>query len=161
VIVAEPWVTRILKTGKGVVWQPATRVLPGLQFAILAFGPRLVESHRDAGQRFMRAYLRALHRYNEGKTRRNLEVLARHTKLDVALLRETWWPRMRDDGRVEVNSVLAFQQWAHDQGLVDRVLAVEDWYDASFAEAAAKTLKPAVKRRAGRDGPTPRRGSAE
>jgi NitT/TauT family transport system substrate-binding protein len=140
VTAAEPWVTRISQAGQGVIWMPAQQVLPDFQWAFVIFGPTLLEENPDAGRRFMVAYLKAVQQYNQGKTERNLEILAEHTGLDRELLTQACWPPFRDDGRINVQSVLDFQAWALENGYLDSLVTEEQFWDPSFVEYANQVL---------------------
>lgn len=63
----------------------------------------------------MVAYLSAVDQYSEGKSARNIEILARRTGLDEALLRKACWPSVRGDGRVDMGSMLEFQRWGPEE----------------------------------------------
>lgn len=136
----EPWTTRIVQSGAGVVWMPACEVVPGLQFAMMAYGRALLEENRGVGERFMVAYLKAARQYNEGKTDRNLDILAKYTELDREILKQAAWSRIRSDGRIDVESVLDFQKWAMAGGLQDRLVAEEDFWEPAFIERAGEVL---------------------
>jgi NitT/TauT family transport system substrate-binding protein len=136
VLALEPWLTHLRQAGHGVL-VPYERIIPDFQFAIIAFGPTLLERDRDAGSRFVRAYLRGVRQYNQGKTARNVEILARATKMDRSTLESLCWPSIRDDGTIAVGSVLRLQEWARRKGLMDRALAESAFWDGSFVRAAA------------------------
>jgi NitT/TauT family transport system substrate-binding protein len=88
----------------------------------------------------MVAFLRGVRAFNQGKTARNLEIIRRHTTLDEALLRDACWPVVDPDGRVNVDSILEFQSWAVDRGLLDRELTRTEIAAPRFAEAAVRHL---------------------
>lgn len=136
VLALEPWLTHLRQAGHAVI-VPYERVIPDFQFAIIAFGPTLLERDRDAGSRFVRAYLRGVRQYNQGKTARNVEILARATKMDRATLESLCWPSIRDDGAIAVESVLRLEEWARRKGLMDRALAESAFWDGSFVAAMA------------------------
>jgi NitT/TauT family transport system substrate-binding protein len=136
----EPDVTRLLQSGKAVVWSAAQEVIPGFQHASLLFGPSLLVDDVDAGRRFMVAYLRGVRAFHRGKTDRNIEILATHTGLQRDLLREACWPAIRRDGRVNVDSVLEFQRWAVELELLDRPVERNEIWDRSFVDHANRRL---------------------
>jgi len=137
---SEPWVTRILQSGNGVVWRTAQEVLPGSQFATIQFGPSLLEQNPDAGKRFMVAYLKGVRQYNEGKTERNLEIVAKYTELDRELLEQACWLPIDSDGSVNVKSILEFQDWAVEEGYIDSPASEEQIWDPSFIDYANEVL---------------------
>ena len=138
--VGEPWITRILRAGHAQLWLPVKDVVPDFQWATIVYGPSLLEENPDAGRRFMLAYLKAVRQYNEGKTDRNLEIVSRHTELDRELLEETCWPAIHADGAINTGSVLDFQAWGLEKGLLDSPVGEEQFWDPSFSEYASEIL---------------------
>jgi ABC-type nitrate/sulfonate/bicarbonate transport system substrate-binding protein len=136
----EPFLTLALREPGIAEWLTAREVIPEQQFAVLAFGPRLVASSPEIGRRFMVAYLRGIRQYNQGKTRRNVELLAKSTGLQEDLVRQACWPRMRDDGSINLDRVLEFQAWAVKKGLQDRIVPPERFWDGRFTSEAGKAL---------------------
>lgn len=141
--VGEPWVTRLLDTGAVTIWQPAQALAPHLQFGVILFGKKLIEGDPAIGVRFMTAYLQAVRQYNEGQTDRNVEIMAKYTKLDADLLRRACWPAMATDGMVNLDSLIAFQAWSVSSGLVDKPVAVEQLWDALFVTKAGQQVAEA------------------
>lgn len=137
---SEPWVTRIAQAGHAVIWMPVEEVIPDFQVGFMLYGPNLLEENPDAGRRFMVAYFKAVQQYNQGKTKRNLELLADFTGLDQELLTQACWPSFRDDGQINVQSVLDFQAWAVEKGYLDHPVTVEKFWDPSFVEHANGVL---------------------
>jgi len=138
---AEPWITRSIKAGHAVLWMPMEKVVPDFQFAFLMYGPNLLKKNSEAGNRFMVAYLKALKQLHLGKTSRNLEIIAKHTKLDPKLLMEACWPSFRKDGQINTQSVLEFQSWAVEKGYMEKTVAIEKIWDPGFVDYANQVLK--------------------
>lgn len=136
----EPFITRFTNAGAAVMWQGFNILLPDFAFGTVAFGPTFLEEHPDVGQRFMIALLKGIAQYNQGKTARNLEIIAQYTQLDPAEIEQTCWQVMRADGEVNVQSILDFQTWAVAKGLVDVPVTAEQIYDPSFLEYAREFL---------------------
>ncbi|HVS64095.1 MAG TPA: ABC transporter substrate-binding protein [Thermoanaerobaculia bacterium] len=132
------------REGLLVEWKSASDVLPGFQFSVLLFGPSLLETDREAGQRFINGYLRGVRQYNQGKTDRNLEILAARTDFDRETLAELCWIPMDADGRINERSLVELMDWGHERGYVDRVLAPEEFWDRRFIDEAARLLGDAV-----------------
>ena len=145
VVTVEPWITRGLQRGHAVLWMQAERVIPGFQYAIILFGPSLLEKNPEAGKRFMIAHLKAVRQYNQGKTERNIEIIAKHTGLDKELLKKTCWPSIRNDGQINLESILDFQKWALKRGLLDKEVLPKQLWDPSFIDYANKVLCPVTK----------------
>lgn len=119
---SEPWVARLDQAGVGQVAVGAEELLPDGQFTALMFSARMLSDARGTAQRFLRAYRAALVQYNEGKTPRNLEILARATRLSPGLLARACWPSMPADARLRPESFMAYQAWLRERRLIDRVL---------------------------------------
>jgi NitT/TauT family transport system substrate-binding protein len=136
----EPWVTRMLKAGNAVIWKPAEQVIPDFQIQFILYGPTLLDENPDVGRRFMVVYLKGAQQYNQGKTERNLEILAKYTELDRELLMQVCWPAIRDDGQINVQSVLDYQAWAVEKGYLDSPVTEDQFWDPSFVEYANQVL---------------------
>jgi NitT/TauT family transport system substrate-binding protein len=137
---AEPWITRLVDAGNMAVWQPYQKVVPNMQFGVLIFGKNLLKANPDTGIKFMTAYLKAVRQYNEGKTDRNVEILAKYTQLDAELLKRACWPPMRSDGSINLATVMEFQTWAVEQGLLDQSSDAEAIWDSRFIDGANAAL---------------------
>jgi NitT/TauT family transport system substrate-binding protein len=134
----EPWVTRVVEAGTAVVLAPAGEVVPDYQHLVTAYGPSLLKGNPDVGRRFMAAYLRGVAQYDEGKSARNVAIVAKHTGLGEALLRSACWPSVRGDGRVDTRSMLDFQAWGLRRKLLDAELPAGRLWDAAFVDAASR-----------------------
>lgn len=132
VLTGEPWVSRIRDAGAGEIFKPVREIYPDFQFAILSFGPTLLQGNRDLGKRFMRAYLRGVRQYNEGATDRNVDIITNHMKLDEDTLNRICWPQFRNDGQINTTSVKDFHDWAVRHELVRTALQLDDYWDAGF-----------------------------
>lgn len=126
VFLSEPWITIARESNVGELSLPGEMVAPDYPISTISFGPSMLSRTDDAGVRFLRAYLRAIAQYAEGKTPRNLEVLAKATNLDLELLRRMCWPIIPMDGKIDTESIVRFSVWANQQGLADRPLASAD-----------------------------------
>ena len=90
----------------------------------------------------MVGYLKAVRQYNQGKTARNVEIVSKHTNLDPTLLEETCWPPIRDDGQIDIDSVLKFQSWSLNKGLLDSIVPATQFWDDRFIKSANEILGP-------------------
>lgn len=138
--VGEPWITRILNRGNAVLWMPAGDIIPEFPWTVITYGPNLLQNAQEIGKRFMVAYLKAVQRYNQGKTERNLDILSKHTGLDRKILQKTCWPAVRDDGRIHAESIIDFQNWGVKKGFLDKTLKEDQFWDGRFIEYAKKRL---------------------
>ncbi len=141
-IVGEPWLTRVVETGSARLWMAGEDIVPGAQIGAISYGPRLLNADRDLGRRFMVANLKGVRQYNQGKTERNLQILARRTGLEAELLQRLCWPTMRNDGMLNVENVMEFQRWADAQDLLERRLEAQEFWEPAFVEEAARAGPP-------------------
>lgn len=135
-LAGEPWLSRIQEAGAAKVWIRAEDVAPNETFGFVFFGKNLLQRNRDAGRRFMRAYREAIARYQQGKTRRNIAILSTATGESPALVQSACWASMRADSRIDTASIMAFQKWAHDKGLVPTLATIAQLWDSTFVAYA-------------------------
>lgn len=138
--VNEPWVTRILASGQGVVWPVYEEVLKEYQSAVIIYGPTLLKDNPEAGRRFMVAFLKAVRQYNQGKTDQNVQWLAEFTGQEADILKQMCWPGIRNDGQIYLQSILKFQDWAVEKGYLDNKAAESQIWDSSFIDYANEVL---------------------
>lgn len=139
-VTAEPWVSRLSQSGHGVLWMQVQKMVPGFQFGLMLYGPNILEKNPDAGRRFMTAYLKGVRQFNKGKTARNLEILAKQTRLDKDLLVKACWHQVRNDGSISAQSISDFQDWAVAKGFQDSKMEIEELWEPSFVEHAKQVL---------------------
>ena len=135
VAVTEPALTRTAKVGK--VWIRAQDVVPDFQWGVIAFGERLLFRDRDAGIRFVRAYNRGVERYHQGKTPRNVAILAHATGESEEVTREACWPTFPTGSSVDWESIASFQRWANAEGLMEHTVSRDQAWDSTFVTASA------------------------
>lgn len=138
---SEPWSTRVRLLGAGELIQGRNDDLPDAQLGVLLFGPTLLHENADAGERFMRAYLRGVRQLREGPTARNLAILQKHLELEPEVIAEICWPYIPLDGRILYESVETFSQWATGRDYMDRPLTSAEFWDARFVDAANRALE--------------------
>ncbi len=137
----EPWITRVSNAGVARLWIGYNDLIPDSQAGILAFGPTLTQDNREAGNRFMIAYLKGVRLHNEGKTDRNIELMAEFTQLDPEEVRQMCWQAFTADGSINAENMIDFQEWAFEKGLIDAVVPLEEFWDGSFLEFANQALE--------------------
>ncbi len=137
---SEPWITRFIGAGHMPIFGLPQELMPESQAAVMMYGPSLLGENAEVGERFMVAYLQAVRQYNEGKTPRNLEIIAQFTQLDPAFLELMCWPAIREGGALNVESVVEFQEWAMGRGYLDQLVAPEQFWDGRFIQTAMQQL---------------------
>jgi len=139
-VLSEPWVTRALEAGAGEVWVPVSALAPNLSVGAIVFGPSILDDNPEAGRRFMIAYLQAVRQYNEGKTDRNVEIIARYTKQEPDDIRKSCWTTFKADGTIDIEGMLAYQEWSIEKGYMDGRMEVSQFYDTSFLQYAQEHM---------------------
>ncbi len=136
----EPWITRINNTGNTKTIKTFNEVIPNFQFGTIFFGPSILEKNPELGNRFMKAYLKAINQYNEGKNQENSKNLMEFAQLDQSLIDQVCWPTFRADGSINVESVTAFQDWAIQKGYLDKPVSADVFWDPAFIDKAKESL---------------------
>jgi len=132
----EPRLTQLLQSGRAVLWQGTEKIVPDYAQNVIFFGPNLLDERPDVGRRFMNAYRRAIAQYNQGKTPRNLEILTAALRFSSEELEAMCWVSIDGDARVRSEGFAGYQDWALEQGLVDRVLSEDELVDRRFIDPA-------------------------
>jgi len=132
----EPDITIGRRQGVSVPLAFGEEVVPGQQVTMVIFGPNLLIRNREAGVRYLRAYLRGVQRYSEGKTPSNLRIMARRLELDEAILREASWPPISKSGTVNGVFLMRLQDWLYESRFIDVRIPLQQMLDVSFVERA-------------------------
>jgi NitT/TauT family transport system substrate-binding protein len=135
VATSEPVLSRLARIGT--LWLSAQDALPDFQWGVLAFSERLLRD-RDTGIRFLRGYSRGVARFQEGKTARNVAIIAKATGESPEIIRAACWPTFRLDSRINWESIAEFQAWANVEGLMERTVSRDQVWDSTFVTAIAK-----------------------
>jgi hypothetical protein len=89
----------------------------------------------------MRAWHRGVAQLREGKTDRNVAILAKGTGETEEHTREACWPTFTDDSRVNWSSILEFQDWARAQGFMEHTVTAAQALDSTLVAETAPTKK--------------------
>lgn len=136
----EPNLSNGLSKGIYKILASAESVAPNQQHGVMMYGKRLLHDDPELGQRFMRAYLRGVRRYNEGKTKRNVEIISQQTQLPLEIIQRSCWLPIANDGRIEMKSMNALLDWSMAQGYLDSVVPLDKWWDPRFTDSANQSL---------------------
>ena len=135
----EPMLTRLTKIGRR--WLSAQDAAPDMQFGVIAFSSRLLNEDRELGVRFLRAYRRGIARFGEGKTPRNVAILAKRTHESEDIIREACWPSFRENSRIKWEGVETFQAWALANKLIEQTVTQSQVWDSSFLVASDRASR--------------------
>ncbi len=134
VAVSEPALQRVARSHG--VWLAGERAVPGFQWGVLTYGERLWKREPELGIRFMRAYRRGLTRYGEGRTPRNVDIIARGTDEEPQVVRDACWLAMPTHARINWSAIADFQRWANAEGLMERTVSEAQAWDSTFVRAS-------------------------
>lgn len=138
----EPDLSRYLDSGEVVILAGFEDIVGTFQTGIIAFNKKLLVDNPEIGARFLAAYLKGVRRYNEGKTARNLQILAKATGETAEALQKMCWAAINNDGVIEFAGVDKFQQWAIAQGNMDNPVTEDQFWDPSLLVKAQRLLNP-------------------
>jgi NitT/TauT family transport system substrate-binding protein len=151
-IVAEPFITYMLRQGTAVKLMGVDEYAPDFQNAVTLYGADFAKRKPEAAKSFMRALVRAMRFYNDALKDARLagpnapEVIAIMVKYaalkDAATYREIVSHGVDPDGGVNVASLKQSWQYFRDSGQIDGSITVDDVLDLSFVKAAVATLGP-------------------
>jgi len=143
VVVTEPGLSR-LKTRGATLWLSGQDVVPGFQWAVVEFGDRLLNRDRETGMRFIRAYLRGIAQYRQGKTDRNVAIIADGTQETPEHIRDVCWPDFNPEGRINWESIAVYQAWLKSESLMLKTVSREQAFDSAFVTAAVRDSSAGV-----------------
>jgi len=142
----EPTATRILDAGTAVLITRTDTVVPGEQTAVILFSEKLAQQ-KDVAVRFMKAYLQGARFYTDAfekkepaKRKEAIDILAKATKLDAALIERIVLPWIDPNGAVNATSLDAAQQYFVAKGTQQKALDMSKVVDTSFADEAVRQL---------------------
>lgn len=139
-IVGNPQNEQIKELGYGVTLLSADKIRPGFAASFLMFGPTLLDENPELGEKFMAAYLKGARQYAQGKTERNIEIALEYTSLDESTVDQVCWEPISTDGRIAIEDILVFQDWAYKQDYIDEKLTGEQLTDTRFIDYANEVL---------------------
>jgi len=144
----EPYVTSILESGMGKLLIRSDAVTPGHQTAVIFYSDQFAKQ-RDVAVRFMIAYLKgarfyadAFEKNDAAKRSEAIDILAKATKFDAALLGKATMPGIDPNGRVNLKSLGEVQEYLVAKGTLGGAIDMAKVVDLSFADAAVTVLGP-------------------
>jgi NitT/TauT family transport system substrate-binding protein len=137
---SEPNLTQSVDKGIVKIIAPIEDLLPGSPHGVLMYGARLSQRDPELGRRFMRAYLRGVRAFREGKTAQNVEIVARLTKLPDDVVRKACWSEMDPDGTIQLDAFRTFYAWGRQHGYIETDIPESKWVNPTFAKQAAADL---------------------
>jgi NitT/TauT family transport system substrate-binding protein len=131
----EPYITQAVMNGKAVVFLPGDAFIPNYSTPLF-YGPAFIDDNPDLGRKFMVAYLQGVRQYNQGKTEKNLDIMAKYTQLDRDFLKQTCWVEIAGNGELPKDAVRDYMDWMQAEGTITRTVPDNQLFDMSFANYA-------------------------
>lgn len=149
-VIVEPFLSRVVRGGSAVQVSTLDEMYP--DFTIGAVGvSQAFYNNRPVAKGLARAYVRALRDYNNavaGRTgpadRAQIDdLLARHTRIDVAVVREMAPVGLNPNGRFNVESLRHTYRWFRERGFIPEPVAdsaIEDLWGLELLEEVLADL---------------------
>jgi NitT/TauT family transport system substrate-binding protein len=137
-----PELQQAVAMGYAVSLNSINKLMPNFQYGFVTFGDNLLKNNPEAGKRFLVAYLQGIQQLNQGKTKRNLEILGKYLGMDEATLNRAYWTPIFPDARIKNEDILVFQDWLKEIKLIDTKMDISRLVDTSLLDSARKAFKP-------------------
>jgi len=146
----EPFVTQIVAKGIGVIWKRNDAVVPRQQVAVVLYSQQFVEAQPALARKFMLAYVKAARFYNDAfvkkdptKKKEVVRILIRNTGVkDPGLYDQMVMPGINPDGRVNLVSLAALQNWFLKKGTQKTLVDLSKSVDHQYVQWAVQQLGP-------------------
>lgn len=136
VVTGEPFGSRAERAGVGVRYPLSAEVkaLERLQVALIMYAGRFMASRNDLARRWMHAYVKGLRFLHEKGMKSDVVIgmLTKHVRATAEDIRESWPPYLAPDGRPDVTSLAAQQDWYARMGFVEKTVPLEKVVDLRF-----------------------------
>ncbi|MBI3078360.1 MAG: ABC transporter substrate-binding protein [Deltaproteobacteria bacterium] len=135
-VTAEPFGAKAELGGVGKRYYVAGRIkaLERLQVAVIMYSGKLIAERRELARRFMSAYVRGLRFVNQRglKSDEVIAILTKHIRVSPDDIRVSTPVYLSPDGRPDVESLAAQQEWYHRMGMVKQKVPMDRAVDLSF-----------------------------
>jgi NitT/TauT family transport system substrate-binding protein len=145
-IQTEPLVQAAVDQGLAVRWIGQDEIYPSQQIAVIGFGPSITVQNTALGRAFVAGYLRGVRDYYRAVTTGNgkaeiAAIIARHSTVKDPAVVEAMTPvGLNPDGWINVDGLIADQQFYVEKGTVPTPVDIHQLVDHSYVEAALQVL---------------------
>jgi NitT/TauT family transport system substrate-binding protein len=142
----EPYTTTFQERGLARMWRLTGDITPDNEASVVLFGPKLVDELRDAGNRWMVAYLRGVRAYTQAFAAGEppddvVQSMVTHGSIkDPALIRRVKAPVINPDGYPFKESLQKTLDFFVRRGLVTTPPNLDEVIDTSFVDYAIGRL---------------------
>lgn len=149
-IIIEPFLTRVVDREVAHLWARDDMYYPNHQLAVVLYSQLFAQGQTDVARRAMVAYLRGVRDYNDAfvkgdpaKRAAAVAALVKHTPVkDAALYDRMVMPGLDPDGKVNVESLAADQEFFMATGYQQQRVEMSVLVDPQFAAYAVQVLGP-------------------
>ena len=152
-LMIEPFATYLVDQGVAVRFASSEDFYPGNQIGLVFFSEKFLRDRRDVGERFLRAYVRALRDYNDAvidgrfsngpRGEAIVAILARNLNMKEEQIRGSYVQAISPDGKPNVESLRKDLQFFLAQGdVTDARVDLDKILELSLVDKAAKDLGP-------------------
>jgi NitT/TauT family transport system substrate-binding protein len=135
-VTAEPFAARADRLGAARRYPVGEEVkaLERTQVAVFMYSGKFITGRRDVARRWMAAYVKALRFVHEKgiKSDEVIGMLTKHVRATAEDIRASWPPYLAPDGRPDVASLAAQQEWYLKMGMVEKKVPPEKVLDLGF-----------------------------
>ena len=134
----EPWGAQAeqLKIGTRFFLTEQVPALATFQVAVVMYSGKFMKERPKVARAFLQAYVQGVRVYNAKglKDAEVADILSKHLKLPVEIIRATFPVYLDPSGRPRVQDLAAFQDWFHQMGWVKEPVPMDRVVDLSFLE---------------------------
>lgn len=127
---SEPWSSRLVESGRAVVWRSLQEMAPDFELGTVLFGRRLLDLQPELGDRFLVAYRQAVADLDAGLDAETSAALAATFGLDPGEFATLCLPAVRPGAVPSDEGFEEFQRWALAGGLLDRPAPLARLFDS-------------------------------
>jgi NitT/TauT family transport system substrate-binding protein len=135
-VTAEPFAARAERVGAARRYPMGEEVkaLERTQAAVFMYSGKFIAGRRDVARRWMNAYVKGLRFVHEKgiKSDEVIGMLTKHVRATAEDIRASSPPYLAPDGRPDVASLAAQQEWYLKMGMVEKKVPIEKVVDLSF-----------------------------
>lgn len=146
----EPLITIAVQQGLATRWKPMNDLYPNMPYSNILFGPNLREKDKNAGEHFVRAFLRGVRDYEDAVSKNKnraeiINIVGQPLKITPELFdaveKQGGTAYFDPNGKVSIDALQPIvDYWIQTKALQVPSFDVKTLVDASFADAAAKSL---------------------
>jgi NitT/TauT family transport system substrate-binding protein len=148
-VLIEPFLARAVENGSAVLLERGDTMYPSQQVAVILYSADFAK-RTDVATRFMVAYLKGMRDYNDAFVKNDakkraevIDILAEYTTIkDKALYEQVVMPGLDPNGRLNVSSLRADQEYYISAKLQEQPADIDKIVDLTFIEGAVRRLGP-------------------